>query len=334
MRIARAWSLMVSLALLLAAPAGAEEVTREFSHEFDTAGARLLRVQHGDGDVEILPSEGSTVTVSVIYRVEVKRMGWGTPPDLDVDFGEDDGVLSVVGHEKGTVNVGVLIESQEEYRYTITAPPTLAVETEGEDGDVHLSGRRSAVTCRLEDGNLELDDCREGDVVIRISDGNVGIDGIEGNLDLESEDGRVEIQGAELSRGRFVMEDGNLDLEGRVDDLEARIEDGSLLLDPLQTTKASLRTEDGDIHVRLAAASGIDLEARSEDGGVELVLPRQLSAAYEVQSAGGLVELEIPGSETVRREQGKVTGSMGDGKGRILVVTEDGDVSLRTESSR
>jgi hypothetical protein len=322
------WLGVLVLALLLPAEGGAEEITREFSHRFEAGGARELMLRHGDGDVEVIPHESPTVTVEVVYRVEVKRMGWGTPPDLEVEFSDEDGILSVVGSEKGSVNVGVLIESHRDYRYTIHAPPDLALDTRGDDGEVQITGWRAPLTCELEDGEIRLADCGDGPVWIDISDGNVVIDGMTGKLVLAGEDGKVEVRDADLAFAQLTLEDGNFLLEGSIAELEAGIVDGSLFLDGVQLGNADLRAEDGRIRAVLLPGLPLDLLARCEDGRVELVLPPGLSAIYEIRSEGGMIDLELPGAEDARREKGGVTGKLGDGAGRIRITTGDGTVRL------
>jgi hypothetical protein len=320
---------LVALALLLPVSAGAEEVTREFSHRFEAAGARLLHVEHGDGDLVLVPGDGDAVMVSVVYRVQVQRMGWGSPPDLDVQFTEKDGVLSVVGKEKGSVNVGVLIESEQEYRYTIHAPATLALESEGDDGDVRISGWRAPLTCRVEDGDLLLSDCRTGPFRIHVSDGDLGVEGIEGTIEFTGEDGRVEVADANLTRGSFELDDGDLLLEGVCTNLAATLEDGTLHLERARIETGVLRVEDGNVRAQLLAVPALDLEVRTEDGSIELLLPPDLSATYEIQSEEGRIELELPGGENARRNGNTVIGTLGDGTGRLRIVAAEGDVSLR-----
>ena len=66
------------------APAEAEQVDKEFHQSFQAREGTVLALEHGDGDVNIIPWEEATIDVVVKYRGEVKTIGLGKEQEFDV----------------------------------------------------------------------------------------------------------------------------------------------------------------------------------------------------------------------------------------------------------
>jgi len=173
----------------------------------------------------------------------------------------------------------------------VRAPREVALELHGEDGDVRIRDRRGDIDCRLDDGDVHLDQV-SASVKVHLEDGNLRMADCTGNLDAQLDDGDVDLVGTRLERCR-------------------------------------IRTEDGDVTADLRDPGAIDLDLGSADGDVKVTLEAGARAGLSLHSEDGTIDLDLGGVSDLKRERGGVSGRLGDGKGRIRIRTEGGDIALR-----
>ena len=66
----------------------------------------------------------------------------------------------------------------------------------------------------------------------------------------------------------------------------------------------------------------------ADDGGVSVDLAPGISAAFVIETNDGRIRVSNEG-RVLSRDNHRVTGEIGDARGRIRIETEDGDVALR-----
>ena len=302
---------LVALGVTLSSPALAEKVDRHLHQAFDVAeGARLV-LHHGDGEVSISSWEKNVIDVDVVYRASIKKAGRGSVTELDVEFDHSGETVRVFGREP-SVNVvrGLSYYWEREYRYTVKAPPWVALELDGEDGDVTIGEW-------------------VGDIEIELADGDLEIDGSRGTFEIRGQDGDIEIRDCETAAGSIRTSDGDVTLERCAGNIEVKGSDGRLTLSQIRAERLDIRTSDGRVELDLLESDDLDLTIRSGDGDVVVGLEAGLSAAFTVETGDG--DVRTPGIEGAElgRDGRRTSGRIGDGRGRIAITTGDGDVVLR-----
>jgi len=275
-----------------ASPAGAKLIDKTFHQTFAVKEGDRLVLEHGDGNVSVTAWDRDEIDVEVRFHAEVKRIGIGSYPDFEVEFGQKDGTVTVREKRRGGVTIGLLhYSSMERYSYVVKAPAYIALQTSGEDGDVGIEGWRGQIECHLEDGDLEIDR-------------------------------------SSIPEGRLSLEDGDVTVSDSEGDFGVQVSDGSVSFRRVSSGNLRVRTEDGDVDLELAPRGSIDWDVQSGDGDVTLQFGQGASAAYKIDTEDGRIRLDLPDAAFGLKHADSAEGKIGGGQGRIRIRTEDGDVEV------
>lgn len=295
------------LTLATTAPVAAETVDREFNESFDVVPGVVLRLIHGDGDIDIQPWNEDRIEIKVRYHM-VSR-GWGGPRDFEVDFDRTGDTITVEGREIGShFFLGGSISSKNVY--TIQAPPYVVLELRGDDGDVAIGDW-------------------EADIDLQSADGDVRIEGLAGDLDLQLDDGDVDLFDCAVGTAILRLADGDVTLRGGSGEWSFTLDDGDLNLRDLAASVLEVRTADGDIEVDFSPTGTFDADIRTDDGDVDLGLFPGLSAQFSIEVDDGSISLRAPEITVKSKDDHDTSGTIGDGVGQLTIRTQDGDVTLR-----
>ena len=302
---------LAALVVALGSPVSAEKIDRRFHQAFDVQEGAKLVLHHGDGEVSIVPWEKSTIDVEVVYRASMRKARSGKASDFEVEFDQSGDTVRVIGREPSVSVVrGFSYHWEREYSYTVKAPPWVALELEGEDGDVSIREWRGAIHLELSDGDLE-------------------IAGLQGEFWIRGEDGSIEIRDCKTTAGSIRTSDGDVTLERCEGSIEVSGADGGLTLSQIRGDKLDIRTSDGEVELDLLASDALDLTIRSGDGNVEVGLDPTLSLVFSIQTDDGDVRMSGIEVADLQRDGRRTSGRIGDGRGSMKISTGDGDVVLR-----
>lgn len=192
------------------------------------------------------------------------------------------------------------------------------VEARGVSGDLLVDLSVGGITVAEHRGPLDLD---TGSGSVRVADvggpvrvdtgsGSVRVDRIRGE-ELRVDTGSGAVRGSGIRSGSVEIDTGS----------------GSIALTGVRA--ARLRLDTGSGSVELGLLSDVeDLEVDTGSGSVTLFLPADLGAELTVDTGSGGIDVDVP-MRTTRMERGRVSGVLGDGRGRIRVDTGSGGVRLR-----
>ena len=315
--------------LLTANASAAEEVDREFHQAFEVRPGMALRLEHGDGDVIVSPWDKDTLDVHVRYRAHGVNVGWSASSDFDVEFRERPDVIEVIGKEPNRITIGVTTMRESEYLYTIRAPRYLELQFKGDDGDVEIEDWAGPITLRLEDGDIRLTEIEAPRTDVILEDGDLEIDGFEGELIVEMEDGDLDLFNCDTQRAQIRLEDGDLTLDSCSGSFELYSADGDLHLSRLEAEKLEIRLQDGSADVALLKTDDLDMNVRTGDGNVIVDLDDGISAEFTIETGDGRIRVSADDVHDMSEERHRVSGEIGDGRGRIYIRTADGSVTLR-----
>jgi hypothetical protein len=92
-----------------------------------------------------------------------------------------------------------------------------------------------------------------------------------------------------------------------------------------------LRTHNGGIKINYSetAKPACDVSVVTHNGGVEFVAPPNFSAAVDVSTHNGSIKTDIPITVTGKVSKGKLTGTIGTGKGKLHLETHNGSIRIK-----
>ena len=309
--------------------------------------AGVMRVEGGTGGdvtVELTRggSDGSKLqiatgpirgreTLRVIYpdrRIRYTRgdRGWRSRTTLRVD---DDGTFnddrSRDGRSVDIVDSGDGLDAYADVRVVVPRGKRVSVylgvgeaKIENVEGDLYVDVSSAPVTATRTRGKLSLD---TGSGEVRVTDA-------QGEIDLDTGSGSVEV--SNIRGPHLKMDTGSGRVRGSdvvVDEIELDTGSGSVRLGQVQSKRITLDSGSGSVELDLRA----DVESvriDSGSGGVTLGIPESLGAEIRIDTGSGGIDTDIP-VQVKKTERNYLSGTIGDGKGEIVIETGSGGVRLR-----
>jgi translation initiation factor IF-1 len=308
-------------------PASAKTIERHFQRSFDVGPGAILDLNHGDGRVTIEPWTENRIDVTVDYKASVSGV-LTTTPDFTVDFEQQGNRVLVTGRISGVSGI-IITTHLSRYTYVVRAPAWAEIHTTGDDGQVEIAGWKGNLDLSMDDGSIRLAAIDADSVSIRIEDGEATLEDISGRLRVRCDDGTVRISDSNLTSANIEIADGNLEVKQSEGDFQIRMDDGNATLSDLRSRRLDIRGEDGQARVRLLPVTNPDFSLTMDDGDIDLSVPGDLSAAFEARADDGSISVKLGRAGDVTKEPHSVTGTLGDGTGRIRLETADGSIVLR-----
>ena len=189
---------------------------------------------------------------------------------------------------------------------------------ENVEGDLYVDVSSASITSTRTRGRLSLD---TGSGEVRVTDA-------QGDIDLDTGSGSVEV--SNIRGPRLTMDTGSGRVRGTdvvVDEIELDTGSGSVRMAQVQSKRITLDSGSGSVELDLRA----DVESvriDSGSGGVTLGIPESLGAAIRIDTGSGGIDTDIP-IQVRKAERNYLSGTIGDGKGEIIIETGSGGVRLR-----
>lgn len=316
------------------------------------------------GQVKLVPGSGAAVVAEVSklggdagkLRLETGAAGkWQV---LRVVFPDDDIVYDRMRSQGGSTTLDVRADGTFNDR-GFWRNEGLA-EPSGDGHRVRISGHGSGlhayadvvvqvpagrqVMLNLGVGRLEATNVN-GTLRLSTSSGDAVVDHVQGSLNLSSGSGDlrltelsgdavvatgsgdVTVQGSRGAKLNLATGSGDVTAAGiSATLLDVSTGSGDLKLESVSAPRAKVSSGSGDINLGLVAALE-DLNASSGSGDVTLGVPANTGAKLRVSTGSGDIETDIPVTMTARRHN-ELVGTIGDGRGSIVVSTGSGDVRL------
>jgi len=186
------------------------------------------------------------------------------------------------------------------------------------DGTLHLDGGATEITTTGTRGALTVD----------VGSGTVEVTDALGDVDVDTGSGSVTVT------------------RMRGDALRVDTGSGSVQADAVTVRTLNVDTGSGSVTIRGAAAQSIlvdtgsgsvtlELTQRPQEvavdtgsGGVTLVVPAGYGATVDIETGSGGIDVDFP-LQVRRWARDHVTGTIGDGNGRLTVETGSGGVRVR-----
>jgi DUF4097 and DUF4098 domain-containing protein YvlB len=306
-----------------------------------------VEIQRGGADAAKLDVESGPLrgreTLRIIYPDDVIVMpdwgrGWNTTLRVrdDGTFGDDDAweggrhhdhSYSRDGHEvriTGRSRDG--LEAFADLHVTIPKGKTVALYlgvgktfVTNVEGDIRVSVASADVAA----------DRTRGALRVQTGSGNVDLRTASGDVRLASGSGDITVSGVDGSALRLETGSGTITLrDGKAPTIH--IETGSGDIDATTTAgdDLSFETGSGDVDVALGATFRA-LRISTGSGDVTLKVPPAIGAEVDLDTGSGDIDLGGLTLQVRKIERDHVTGTIGDGKGRVSIETGSGNVRLQ-----
>lgn len=301
------------------------------------------------GEVRIEAGSGSDVVVTVTRggadsdRLRVERRAFDGVETLIVHYPGDRVVYPRRGGGESRLRVsddGRLYEGDRRVTVSgrgggleayadleISVPPGSDLALHHGIGEVTASGIEADVLIDISSGPVTASAMR-GFLNIDTGSGAVEVRDHRGNLRIDTGSGSVRATG--LAGDEVLIDTGSGSVTvARVEASQLRVDtgSGSIELGSVRATDVLLDTGSGGVDVELLERVD-NLEIDTGSGGVVVYFPSDIGAQIEVETGSGGIDVEFP--ITVRvAERTHLVGTIGDGRGRVLIDTGSGSVRLR-----
>jgi DUF4097 and DUF4098 domain-containing protein YvlB len=237
----------------------------EWKKEYPLTGTPELRVESGDGGIEVKSWDQRSISARVV--TEGYQIG---PGHVRIDEHQDGNNVQISVHAPHTVFFGF---GHHTIRIELLVPRQSNLDLHSSDGHIALEQVQGTLRLDSSDGRIEGRNL-DGSLRARTSDGAIRIQGRFDNLELHTGDGHVDAEIAPHSRlaasWSVSTSDGSVNLRLPADlaaDLDARTGDGHIRLDFPVTVSGSF----GQNKLRGKINGGGPLmEIRTGDGNITL----------------------------------------------------------------
>jgi hypothetical protein len=312
--------------------AAAEEIDKNFHQSFNVKAGDSLSLRFGDGNVRLIRWEENTIDVKVRYRADIDHVGisLGRNRDFEVEFRQTANTVYVIGKEPSSASIGFYNKRVYEYVYEIRSPDYVALELDGDDGDVEIENWAAEIECRLDDGDIRLRNISGERTQIWGEDGNVEIAGLSGDLNIEVDDGDIGLTDCDMKSCRVRSEDGKIMISRSKGSYDIVADDGDIIMEKIEAGGLNIRTADGDVEVDLLAAETLAADIKTDDGNIDMALGKGLSVSFYVSAEDAdSIRIDSDHVENFREDKHTKSGSIAGGTGRLRIQTADGDVTIR-----
>ncbi len=317
------------LSVTLVQQATPKNIDKEFHRQFAANNDTEIHLFYGDANVQIIPWEKQVVDVKVEYLAEVNMLLPGTDFDFEVEFRTSGNSIYIMGREKYSGMLRIYSFRRSKYEYVIRAPRNLTLDLEGEDGEVTIKDWTGVIQCTMEDGEIRLHRIRSPEIRLLSEDGNIWLEESEGSLRIQGEDGNARLNDCRISEGRIRLGDGSIELRNCSGSYTLRTVDGEIRGTNLLTSRLQAQTTDGSMELQLVSPADPEITLQTSDGDVNLELADGTSAQFTIYTDDGHINISSPLEEVHHQSSHRVAGKIGTGKGRIRIITSDGNIALR-----
>jgi hypothetical protein len=293
----------VALFAATAATASAQEIVGRdettFSVTHRVSAGDWVRIASPNGAIRIIQSTGR--------QVEIRA-------EKDIRRGAVDDVGFVVRRGSGGLTVCAVYDRADEcdedgtYRshdrsgtgwndrqvrvdFTVSVPADTRIKAGSGNGEISIEGGGAEVIATTGNGRIEISDT-EGRVTASTGNGRVGISGAKGPVEVSSGSGDIRVA---TTAGPVRASTGNGSIDVAMDRLRG-------------SPDRSFSTGNGRITVQVPDDFGAELDSSTGNGRVSVDFP--------LQTRG-------------RMDRSRVRGTIGDGGGRLVLRSGNGDLAIR-----
>jgi len=253
-----------------------------------------IHMDTDDAEIKIEGSSRDDVQVTIYRKIRYGGIRWGEQSEIAVDVHTRNGDLYISDRDSDGVTWTIMGYSHEDYRITIEAPYEVSLDIRGDDDDYRIRSVHGAINMRVDDGDIQLSDCRGNEFEFRVDDGDIQMDGGKGKLYADLEDGDLEISNATFREVTARVDDGNINIETSLNNV-------------------------GNYRLSL------------DDGTVELYISKG-GGAFDLSHDDSRVSVD-PAFNLIDKSEYRSSYKLAGGDANIIIRADDGNIRLRSGNS-
>jgi len=283
-------------------------------------GRETLRVIYPD-DVIVLPDWGRGWSTTLRVRDNGTFSDGGEWRDRGY---RDSREVRITGRGRRGGGGGGL-EAFADLRVTVPAGKSVALYLGV--GKAFVSNVDGAIRVHVASADVAIDRTR-GSLRIETGSGNVNLRDAAGDVSLATGSGDITASGVRGTRLRLETGSGNVTVtDAKAADFHVETGSGDVDATSAEGDNLSFETGSGNVDVALVATfRSVRIETGS--GDVTLKVPPTAGAEVDLDTGSGDIDLGGLTLQVRRIEHDHVTGTLGDGRGRLSVETGSGNVRL------
>jgi len=190
------------------------------------------------------------------------------------------------------------------------------------DGTVSVEGSSMEITASGVRGSLRLS----------VGSGSVRVSRGRGRVHVETGSGDVELHDTDGEELSIETGSGNIRVSGlESPDLSLETGSGDIQAESVRAVRAALETGSGNVDLLLNGLNGdasvVSVETGS--GNVDVSVPRGFGGSVHMETGSGSIETSVP-MEIRKRDKNELSGTIGDGRGKVSLETGSGTIALRS----
>jgi DUF4097 and DUF4098 domain-containing protein YvlB len=338
--------------LILAIPTRAEY---EYPSEYKTSSAGLIKISIDcpQGSIRFEPAADNDITVNVmrIIHHNEKEKAEKLAKECKTDIYKDGQTLIVKveippGNSHARNIIGSLFsgdfKEELEILVKVSTPPELVIKVTTSSADITANDLKNDISIRGSSSDINLEniigDCdlqvSSGDLTAFVIDGNLSLLGSSSDIQVEENRGDLRVSTASgdvmISRvtGRAKIEttSGDLRIYGIDGSVDLQTTSGDILAENLSGS-AKVTSTSGDIRLLGLNDPAGDFYVDATSGDVVLEVTREFSGRLEMETDSGNISADLDMTSNSSSDT-HLQGMIGNGNGRINVVTISGDITL------
>jgi DUF4097 and DUF4098 domain-containing protein YvlB len=210
--------------------------------------------------------------------------------------------------------------------FQIDGPAALAFDAETHNGAVKAFAVSGDIKVKTHNGSIEV----QGDggaLWAKTHNGAIDAEYEGQKVDLITHNGRVEVR-AEGGPLDVVTHNGRISAHHIGGAAKLKTHNGGIRVDHAGEILEA-KTHNGAIEADLAEDPAPQARLKTHNGRVVILVAEEASAKIDLDSDGGHLECELPlANAVIDKKRGKMTGTIGDGSGRLTAETHRGQISI------
>lgn len=276
------------------------------------AAPTQAREEHKTQDVPANPE-------IIIYNTsgEVEVIGWSkNQVDIEADLG--GGVEKLVFEVDGN-EVLIEVKGPEHGGHNIASDLIIRVP---KGSSLEIGTVSADITIEDVAGRQRIDTV-SGDIDTVAFAADLDLASVSGDIDVEGNDKKISLRADSVS--------GDLEFEGLDGDVEADTVSGDVILTDSRFENVQANTVNGDIEFSAGLYGESRMEFETVNGEIDIKFDGDVSARFDIETFNGDID-NCFGPEAVRTSKyapgRELRFTEGDGKGRVVIRTLNGDLTM------
>ncbi|UCF32999.1 MAG: DUF4097 family beta strand repeat protein [Phycisphaerales bacterium] len=210
--------------------------------------------------------------------------------------------------------------------FQIDGPAELAFDAETHNGAIKARAVSGDIKAKTHNGGVDVQG-DGGTLWAKTHNGAIEAEYKGQQVDLITHNGRVEVR-AEGGPLDVVTHNGRISAHHVGGPAKLKTHNGGIRVGHAGESLEA-KTHNGAIEADLAENPAPQAKLKTHNGRVTILLAEEASAKIDLDSDGGHLECELPLSNAViEKKRGRMTGTIGDGSGRLTAETHRGRISI------